>query len=85
MIFCRGLGRGTFRAGRAIVGMAWSYEKIREFLLPHRKGGSEKARTKPNGEANRWIGRAVRWMPRRSLSPSSSVQNQTRVPARAGY
>ncbi len=78
---CRGVGRGTCRAGRATVGMAWFCERLREFLLPHRRGGGGKARTKPNGEASRWIGRAVRWMPRRSLSPSSSVQNQTRVPA----
>jgi hypothetical protein len=80
-LLCRGVGRGTCRAGQAMVGMARFCERSHEFLLPHRESGSGKARTKPNGEANRWIGRAVRWMPRRSLSPSSSVQNQTRVPA----
>jgi hypothetical protein len=47
--FCCRLGRGTFRAGRPIAGMAWFCERSGTFSLRAAEGyHSGKARTKPN-------------------------------------
>jgi hypothetical protein len=53
--FRRELGRGTFRAGRAIAGRSWPCERSRTFFLRPRECDSGKVRSKPTVGGNRTV------------------------------